>query len=751
MAKSMAKSAVRSIPAGTVADDGRKLGVKKQGKQGRTEELARADRAGSFSRDHSAERNSKIEARRLNSVSTHDVNDFDGDNKVVDNAEVGNAALGSVSTASGVPSSAIGTPGSATATESDALSSARAQIPLNKLNDGKPQMNHEAGENGDALLSTTAEGDLQSNAWASPPRIQSSVPKTVAPKSFQRVQLSFVNKQVPTENEIQNFDLTRAFIGLHVSNDNQLNSIITTGSFTDLATSEMFDRVTPEVWKAPLTLVHMTYITFDKSISEQHAKEIMLIIDNDIKLPANSPPFFLGLDIGGNIGIKSRRGIESVIYSAKTPHQNDIGDAIKKIVKSNAKLSLLFGCNAQQMVRKQLQLDNCLGTSKQDVKSAVFGLTGYEVSNLQHRPIRHTTHTLQPDEIFTSNEMFLTLLCPKTASIPRTYLVPTISGVDKEIVVTKVFEYSNHRTVPSPDTIVTSSDPRFKTRLCSMPLNTCSYGKKCLFAHDVSELRRRLPRDTASDKCSTAHLPSYIGTTYFPRTEVPVTGTETETIPSLANGTIGTEQHALAVTFTRTVELPPGLSNVSLLTTTSTILDSQSFLASGTDEETFIMSHKGRSPPCGPARPSLNLHVASAAANSVVPSSTAASPGPTDREPVTDFSESAPTTPFQAKVLGDGETRIPVSRKSANPSTSGSGKSPVSIPSQPLKEAPVKKSPSVLMYKPSDSRFRTSMTSPPNSQSRLVTSPISRASPPGSIPSKKAQASPHHNRVSDPN
>ena len=347
--------------------------------------------------------------------------------------------------------------------------------------------------------------------------------------------------------------------------------------------------------------------------------------------------------------------------------------------------------------------------------------------------------------------MFLTILCPKTASIPRTYLVPTISGVDKEIVVTKVFEYSNHRTVPSPDTTVTSSDPRFKTRLCSMPLNTCSYGKKCLFAHDVSELRQRLPRDTATDKCSTAHLPSYRGTTYFPLTEVPVTGTETETIPSPASGIIGTEQHALAVTFTRTVELPPSLSDVSMLTTTSTILDSQSLLPSGTDEEPFIMSHRGRSPPCGPARPSLNLHVASAAANSVVASLTAASPGPTNREPVTDLSESAPTTPFQAKVLADGETRNLVSRKSANPSTSGSGKSPVLLPSQPLIDALVKKPSSVPMNKLSDSRFRASLYSPPNIQSRPGTSLISRASPPGSIPLRKARTSPQHNRVPDSN
>ena len=59
----------------------------------------------------------------------------------------------------------------------------------------------------------------------------------------------------------------------------------------------------------------MTYITID--MPELQAKEIMQLIDSDIKLPANSLPFFLGIDIGGNIGIKSRRGIETVIYSAK--------------------------------------------------------------------------------------------------------------------------------------------------------------------------------------------------------------------------------------------------------------------------------------------------------------------------------------------------------------------------------------------------------------------------------------------------
>ena len=147
----------------------------------------------------------------------------------------------------------------------------------------------------------------------------------------------------------------------------------------------------------------MTYITID--MPELQAKEIMQLIDNDIKLPANSPPFFLGIDIGGNIGINSRR-IETVIYSAKTPNPNDIGNAIIKIVKSNAKLFSLLGCNTQPLVRKQIQLSNCLGVTQEDAKTAVSESCGFAVSNLHFRAPRHTTHMLQSSEIYTSDTSF---------------------------------------------------------------------------------------------------------------------------------------------------------------------------------------------------------------------------------------------------------------------------------------------------------------------------------------------------------
>ena len=88
---------------------------------------------------------------------------------------------------------------------------------------------------------------------------------------------------------------------------------------------------------------------------------------------------------------------------------------------------------------------------------------------------------------------------------------------------------------------------------------------------------------------------------------------------------------------------------------------------------------------------------------------------------------------------------------SANSSRSGTGKSPVLLPSQPLNDALVKKPSNVPMNKLSDSRFRASLYSPPNIQSRPGTSLISRASPPGSIPLRKARTSPQHNRVPDSN
>ena len=128
---------------------------------------------------------------------------------------------------------------------------------------------------------------------------------------------------------------------------------------------------------------------------------------------ANSPSFFLGIDIGGNIGIKSRRGIESVIYSAKAPKPNDISDAIKKIVKSNARLSSFLGCSAKQLVRKQIQLSNCLGVSQEDVRTAVSGPEAFAVSNLNFRAPRHTTHMLLSTEISTSDQIYLTVTCPK--------------------------------------------------------------------------------------------------------------------------------------------------------------------------------------------------------------------------------------------------------------------------------------------------------------------------------------------------
>ena len=89
MAAKAAAKAAKSNAAGAGPDDGRNqgaprgigspIGVKKQG---HTEEFVRADRAGNFSRGHSIERNSKTDARRLNSTSTFDVDDTDGENEV---------------------------------------------------------------------------------------------------------------------------------------------------------------------------------------------------------------------------------------------------------------------------------------------------------------------------------------------------------------------------------------------------------------------------------------------------------------------------------------------------------------------------------------------------------------------------------------------------------------------------------------------------------------------------------------------
>ena len=721
-AKSSMGMAAKSsmVKTASKADDGRNARSKgkphglKEGR-GRTSDMNREERRLDSIRDQSTERSSSADNRRLKDLSNQVERDgergLDADDSwVSDEVEEEEEVVGDQVGVAGKSAS------STTTTEN-----------------GVPS-------NAGASSSATTGSGVQSNAWDHSPRMQPVVPNAGVPKAFQRVQLSFKSVEHPTVKEIDSFNLTRAFIGIHVSANNQIDSIITTASFGDLSKSSMFDLVIPEVWKAPLTNVHMTYITIDTSVmSEQNAQDIMQLIAKDIKLAANSPSFFLGIDIGGNIGIRSRKGIESVIYSAKAPGPNGISDAIKKIVTSNARLSSLLGCNAQRMVRKQIQFKNCLGVVEEDVKIAASGPDGFAVSNFNFRTPHHTAHTLSPREISTSDEIFLTLTCPDKYIVPDSFLVPTISGKDKTIFVTKVFVYENHRTTSPADLPVTSLDPRFRTRECIYTKQLCPHGKRCLFAHGPLELRRKVvanqPRRSSPHSAdsaavdgvvpsSTAHMASFIKTHVF-------------------------QQPVLSVPESNVVqnEIQP-----TPLTTTSTVLDSQSLLASGTDDEPFTMSHGGRSPPCGPARPSLNLHVAPAAANSTVASLTTASPGPTilNREPVTDFSESAPSTPFQAKSLADGETRNLVSRKSANPSGSGSGKSPVLIPSQPLKDALVKKSPSVPMHKLSESRLRTSLTSPPNIQSRPGTSPISRASPPGSFPPKKARTSPQHNHVSGP-
>jgi len=732
--------------------------------------MAREERRLDSIRDQSTERDSSADNRRFNDLSNQVESEERGlianDSWVSDEAEeeivvdqVGVAGKSTSSTATtdnGVPSNA-GAPSSA-ATGGAGKSTSSTTTTEN----GVPS-------NAGAPSSVTTVSGAPSNVWDHSPRLQSVVPKAGVPKAFQRVRLSFENIELPTVKEIDSFNLTRAFIGIHVSDNNQIDTIITTASFVDLSKSSKFDLVIPEVWKAPLTNVHMTYITIDTSVvSEQNAQVIMQTIAKDIKLAANSPSFFLGIDIGGNIGIKSRKGIESVIYSAKPPGPNDISDAIKKIVKSNVKLSSLLGCSAQLLVRKQIQFDNCLGVAEENVKIVISGLDGYDVSNFNFRAPPHIAHTLLPSEISTSDEIFLTLTCPENFIVPDSFLVPTISGKDKTIFVTKVFVYENHRTALPADLPVASLDPRFRTRECIYTKQLCPHGKRCLFAHGPLELRRKVvanqPRRRSPHSAdsaavdgvvpsSTAHLASFIKTHVF-------------------------QQPVLSVPESIVVqnEIQP-----TPLTTTSTVLDSHSLLASGTDDEPFTMSHRGRSPPCGPDRPSLNMHVAPAVAKSTVASLTTASPGPTNREPVKDFSESAPvapaaansvvaslnaaspsptnrepmtdltesvpSTPYQTKSLGDGETRIHVSRISANKSRSGSGKSPLLTPSQPLNEAPVKKSPSVLTHMPSDSRFRASLTSPP-SQSRPGISPISRASPPSSFPPKKARTSPQHNRVS---
>ena len=77
-AKAAAKAAKSNAAGAGPGDDGRTqgaprgigspIGVKKQG---RTEEFVRANRAENFSRGHSFERNSKIDARRLNNQHIH--------------------------------------------------------------------------------------------------------------------------------------------------------------------------------------------------------------------------------------------------------------------------------------------------------------------------------------------------------------------------------------------------------------------------------------------------------------------------------------------------------------------------------------------------------------------------------------------------------------------------------------------------------------------------------------------------------
>ena len=404
------------------------------------------------------------------------------------------------------------------------------------------------------------------------------------------------------------------------------------------------------------------------------------------------------------------------------------------------------------MVRKQIQLSNCLGVSQEDVKTAVSGPHGFAVSNLHLKAPRHTTHMLLSTEISTSEEIYVTVTCPKKAIVPDSFLVPTISGNDKIISVTKMFEYENHRTVPPADLPVTSSDPRFRTRECIYPKHSCPHGRKCLFAHGPSEVRQKVVAQqplrssphsvdmTAVNgvvPSSTSHLPSFIKTIFL-------------------------QQPVVSVLESNNAVPDENILQPTPLTTTSTVLDSQSPLASDTvnpsEDEPFTMTYRGRSSPCGPTKSSLipNLHVAPAAVNSTVSLLTTTSPAPItlNREPMIDLSASVPSTPFLVKSLLSGETMTHVSKKNAqlsanSPSKSGTGKSPVPSPSQPLIVTLDKKTSGVLMKKPSESPFFTTLNSPPNIQSKPGTSPNNRGSPPGLNPPKKSRTSPHHNRVPD--
>ena len=274
----------------------------------------------------------------------------------------------------------------------------------------------------------------------------------------------------------------------------------------------------------------MVNIGVAEDIPELKAQEIIKALAINIPKIKHIPPPN-GIDVGGNVNTTSRQHIETVVYYDKNPNLSILMEGIQNIFTANGRVATILDCKAPENISQQLQFDDVLGLSQNDIMASVVASVApslIRVTNFHFSPNRLT----KGNNITTGAACRMTITRQKGIVIPNTFVVPSWSGMDRKLTYKRLFPYTNQlaeipsdsSSIPLPKELTTPSastyvqNSLYKTIMCRQTLQeiACLYGKNCQFAHGEEELRKKQSGNSPTSDVTSKQAESGIPTNNLP-------------------------------------------------------------------------------------------------------------------------------------------------------------------------------------------------------------------------------------------